>query len=74
MAKAPEDETAPEAGTTAVPAGDDFELVYVCNPKLHGSDPAKRPAPGRVTRAWLARHADKGWAECDAAGVTVKGA
>jgi hypothetical protein len=47
---------------------DDFELVYVCNPELHGEKASDRPVPGRVTLQWLDAHADKGWVECDANG------
>jgi hypothetical protein len=66
------DATADAVPATAVTPGDDFELVYVCNPELHkGVSPA--PSPGRVTRAWLDMNGDKGWVESDASGNPVKG-
>ena len=62
------DATADATAAGNVEPGSDAELVYVCNPKVHGKDVTERPAPGRVTREWLKLHADKGWVECDANG------
>lgn len=63
--------TASSAATSDVPAGDDYELVYVINPELH-KDADPKPAPGRVSRAWLNAHADKGWVESDPNGQPIK--